>query len=455
MFTRFFNRAKWDRERARELEGYVEVETQENIARGMSPDEARSAAHRKLGNPTLIREEIYRMNTIAFLDSVWQDLRYGMRTLRLNPGFALVAIASLALGIGANTAIFQLIDAVNLRTLPVARAQELAEVRITDLSQARGSMNRYPALTNPQWEHIRNLREPFSGIFAWATDDLNLASSGETRLGRALWVSGEAFDTLGVRPLVGRLFTAADDRRGCGLPGVVISYGFWKSEFGGDPGVIGRTVHVDPFNVPVIGVTPPEFFGLEVGKNFDMALPICSEAALGDVRRMPNGKTSSRLDSGTSWWLVVMGRLKPGWTHERASVYFASQSKALFEATLPAGYPPVSIPSYLAFKLEATPAGTGLSGLRENYSDPLKMLLVIAGLVLLVACANLANLMLARSSARGREMAVRLAIGASRGRLIRQFLSESLLISVAGAALGPWLATGLTQVLVALLSTRG
>jgi ABC-type antimicrobial peptide transport system permease subunit len=141
--------------------------------------------------------------------------------------------------------------------------------------------------------------------------------------------------------------------------------------------------------------------------------------------------------------------------HERASAYFASQSKALFEATLPAGYPPVSIPSYLAFKLEAAPAGTGLSGLRQNYSDPLKMLLVIAGLVLLVACANLANLMLARSSARGREMAVRLAIGASRGRLIRQFLSESLLISVAGAALGLWLATGLTQLLVALLSTRG
>src|SRR5258708_17560181 len=175
---RFFRRARWDRERAQELEAYVEIETEENIARGMSAEDARAAAHRKLGNPTLIREEIYRMNTVTFLDSVWQDLRYALRTLRLNPGFALMAIGSLALGIGANTAIFQLIDAVNLRTLPVLRPQELAEVRVTDLDLARGNFNRYPALTNPQWEAIRNSREPFSGMFAWSTDGFNLAPSG-------------------------------------------------------------------------------------------------------------------------------------------------------------------------------------------------------------------------------------------------------------------------------------
>src|SRR5258706_4213604 len=272
-------------------------------------------------------------------------------------------------------------------------------------------------------------------------------------MGRGLWVSGEAFDTLGSRAEIARLLTRRVDHTGCGLPGAVISYGFWKSELGGDPAVLNRTVRIDSFNIPVIGVTPQEFFGLEVGKSFDIALPLCSEAVFADARRGPNGKSNSRLDAGTTWWLVAMGRLKPEWTTQRASAYYAAQSKALFEATLPSNYPPVSVPSYLAFKLEALPAGTGLSPLLDNYFDPLESLLSIPGLVLLVVWANLANLMLARSSARGREMAIRLAIGASRSRLVRQYLSESLVIAATGAALGLWLATGLTRVLVALLTT--
>ena len=172
---RFFHRSRWDDERARELEAHLAIEVDENLARGMPLDEARFAARRKLGNVTLVREEIYRMNTMGFLETVWQDVRYGARLLRLNPGFAVVAILSLALGIGANTAIFQLLDAVRLRTLPVPDAHELANVRIVDMKGARGNFNTWrPAVTNPIWERIRDVQKPFSGVFAWATATFDL-----------------------------------------------------------------------------------------------------------------------------------------------------------------------------------------------------------------------------------------------------------------------------------------
>ena len=191
-FTRFFRRGKWDDERARELEAYVDIETQENIARGMTPGEARHAAFRKLGNATLVREEIYQMNTVAFIETVWQDVRYGLRVLRLNPGFASVAIFSLALGVGANTAIFQLLDAVRLRTLPVPHPEQLAEIRIADTTGGRTGnfTGRRPMLTNPLWEQIRDRQQGFASAFAWGYAGFNLASGGEAGPGRGellLW----------------------------------------------------------------------------------------------------------------------------------------------------------------------------------------------------------------------------------------------------------------------------
>ena len=376
------------------------------------------------------------------------DLRFGVRMLLKNPGFTAVAVLSLALGIGANTAIFQLLDAVRLKMLPVTAPQELAEVRIADMTGARGSFNApYNAVSNPIWEHIKDRQQGFSGIFAWGRREYNLAQGGEVRLAKALWVSGDFFHVLGVQPELGRVFSASDDTRGCTTSSVVISHAFWQREYGGEGNVVGRKLTLADHSFEIIGVTSASFFGLEVGKSFDVALPICAEGIVA-------GK-NSRLDSGTSWWLMVTGRLKPGWSMEQAGANLQAISSGLFETTLPANYPPVNVKNYLGFKLEAVAVGTGYSALRENYERPLWLLLAIAGLVLLIACANLANLLLARASAREREMAVRQAMGASRGRLIRQLLAESLLLAVVGAALGAFLAQVLSRFLVSFLSTAG
>ncbi len=378
--------------------------------------------------------------------TMMQDIRYALRLLRLSPGFAIVAIASLALGTGANTAIFQLLDSIRLRLLPVKAPQELVELRIDDMTHARGTWLRDAVLTNPLWEKIREHQEVFSGMLAWADEPFNISESGELRQAAGLWVSGAFFDVLGVRPILGRVFSLADDRRGCGFAsGAVISHGFWQREFGGDRAVIGKSVAVGKERVEVIGVTPPGFYGLEVGRTFDIALPICSEAALHEK--------GGRLDSGTTWWLTVIGRLKPGVSQEQTSALFRVKSAEIFKSTLPGDYPAVSVKGYLAMKLYTIPAGGGVSRLREEYSRPLLLLLGIAGLVLLIACVNLANLMLARASARQREIAVRLAVGASRARLAGQLIIEHLLLAVIGAGLGLVLARAMSRFLVSFLDT--
>jgi putative ABC transport system permease protein len=447
-WMRFFRRRDWDAERSRELDAYLDAETRDNLARGVPPSDARTAAQRKLGNTTQVREEIYRMNTVGFLESLWQDLRFGVRLLRRSPGFTIVAIVSLALGIGANTAIFQLIDVVRLRTIPVEAPQRLVTVKLADRTGWRGSQaNAYPALTNRIWEKLRDDQDIFSGTLAWASNNFGLTPGGDVHLAQGLFVSGDFFNVLGVRPLLGRVFTATDDRRGCGLPGAVVSYAFWQRELGGDPASIGRKLTLNYQPTEIIGVTPPGFYGLEVGRSYDVAVPICSQSVL--------WSEGAWLDRGTVWWLNVIGRLKPGGSVQNATARLAAMSPGMFEATLPKDYPAENVKDYLKFKLSAVPGGYGVSFLREQYADSLSLLLGTAGLVLLIACANLANLMLARATAREHEFAVRLAIGAPRGRLIQQLLTESLLLAVAGGAFGLFLARALSQFLVASLATQG
>ena len=445
-FTRLFRRRYWDEERARELNSYLEEEIADNLARGKSADEARRAAYRKLGNPTRIREEIYTMNSFGFLESLWQDLHYGARLLRRNPTFAVVAVLTLALGTGANTAIFQLVDAVRLRPLPVDRPEQLAEVRIVQAPNGRTGtfIGRWPMLSYPLYLKLRAEQQAFSGLAAWGSTSFDLAQGGEQRAAEALWVSGNFFEVLGVRPAAGRLIAPNDDVRGCAGT-AVLGHAFWQREYGGAPSAVGSTLLLDGHRFDVIGVASPEFYGVDVGRAFEVAVPICAEPIVaGD---------QTSLDKPDMWFLGGVGRLKPGVTVEQAGAQLAGMSATILGATVSTRYSAVDAKDYREMVIGTQPAASGVSGLRRNYGDSLNVLLGVTGLVLLTACANLANLMLARATAREREVAVRLAIGASRRRIVRQMLSESLLIAAIGSMAGMLIAQWFSRSMVALLDS--
>jgi predicted permease len=381
------------------------------------------------------------------LGFLWQDLLFAIRTLRKSWGFTLTAILTLALGIGANTAIFQLVDAVRLRSLPVADPATLAGVRMANGTRGFGiTIGDYETmLSYPMWEKIRLHQQSFSSVFAWAPSDwISLGEGAQERRTQLLWVSGEMFSELGVPPLRGRVFTERDDQPNCGLPGVVISYALWQREFGGQNSAIGSKLIIEGHSTEVIGITPRSFFGMEVGRGFEIAVPFCSLPTYA-----PAAMVLTRSDV---FWLRVVGRLKPGVTLENASAQLGAMSPGLIEMTLPTGYNPASLNLYKNFRLTAYPGGKGISWLRQAYDTPLWLLLGSTGLVLLIACANLANLMLVRASTREREMAVRLALGASRWRLIRQLLAEGLVLAGAGATLGIALAVIFSSSLLHLLS---
>ncbi len=381
-----------------------------------------------------------------FWSSFFQDLRYGLRTLRLSPGFTAICICSLALGIGANTAIFQLLDAVRMRVLPVPNPQELAVVRSLKPWRSGHITGRFAYSTNPQWEQIRAQQQGFSGMLAWGSETFNLATGGEVRPADGLWVSGGFFDVLQVQPLLGRVLHESDDHPGCGAPGAVLSYPFWQREFGGDPNVINKTIALEGHPFPIIGVTPASFYGVDVGHTFDVAVPLCSEPVI-----MGEHSSYNRRDA---WWLAILGRLEPGWSLQKASAQLQAISPGIMQETLPPIFQAEGTRKYLALRLGVFAAANGFSNIRRDYETPLWLLLAIAALVLLIACANLANLMLARASAREREIAVRLALGAARGRLIRQLLTESLLLAFGGAILGGVLAQFLTRFLVHYLGSE-
>jgi predicted permease len=437
-----------ERELREEVEYYLDRLTAENVAAGMTPRDARAAALRRFGGVAQRMEESRDARRVSWLVDAGRDLRYAVRVLRRSPGFTAVALTSLALGTGANTAVFQLIEALRLRPLPVERPGELAIVRVPDRVGASGQFSgRYPDLTYAQWEHLRAAQQAFTGMLAWSHTSFDLSARGESRFTEdGLWVSGGFFEVLGLRPALGRLFTGADDVKGCAAPGVVISHRFWTREFARDPSVLRRTIFLNGFTAPIVGVAPEGFHGVEVGRSFDLALPLCAEALI-------QGE-GSKIARRWSWWLGVMGRLKPGWTTESAAEHLRALSPGLYRDTLPPNSSPGVVRSYLDFRLAAERGGSGFSTLRAEYDLPLKLLLALAGIVLLVACANLANLLLARMSARHREVAVRLALGASRARVFRQLLVESLLLAAAGTALGAWLAPLMCSAAVAIMQTQ-
>jgi putative ABC transport system permease protein len=442
-----FRKERVESEMDEELRGYLEAATAEKMRRGMSKEEALRAARIEMGATESVKEQVREVSWESLVETLWQDLKFGLRLLRFNPLFAGAAILSLALGIGANTAIFQLLDAVRLRTLPVKDPQHLVKIKIDHRKSASGHFStRYPELTYGQWEQIRARQQAFSSVFAWGPNLFNISPGGEVHNVQGLWVSGEFFETLGVEPALGRLLALADDRPGCDSAGVVISHSFWKHEFAGEHSVIGRKLAINHHPFEIIGVTPADFYGVEVGRYFDVAAPLCAEPVI-------NGE-DSQLKRPEGWWLTAMGRLKSGWTLEQAATQLRAISPGIFEATVPPSFNAHQGKHYLGYKLGAFPGDLGTSELRNDFEKPLWFLQGLAGLVLLIASANLANLMLARASAREKEMGMRMAVGASRGRLIRQLLAESFLLAGIGAALGAFLARSLSQVLVAALSTQ-
>lgn len=377
-----------------------------------------------------------------------QDLRYSIRLLAKTPGFAVVAVLTLALGIGANAAIFQLIDAVRLRTLPVSDPNTLAIVHLNKNHWGQGNFNGpYSEFTFPLWQQIRQRAEAFSSIAVWGAQSLNLATGGEAKYANAIWVSGDFFRVLGVQPFLGRLLSDADDQTGCSS-GVDISYAFWERRYGGAASAIGQTLTLEGHPFPILGITPPSFFGVSVGERFDIAAPVCAEPIVAGENSNITGARPRE-----SWWLAMLGRLKPGWTLSRATAQLSSIAPAALNETIPPQYDADGVKHYLAYKLEVRPAANGFSNLREDSSSSLWLLLGLSGFVLLIACANLANLMLARASTREREIAVRLALGASRKRLIGQMLSESALLAMVGTVCGGLLAAALSQFLIAFIST--
>ncbi len=443
-------RSRREAELTEELEFHLEEEAEAAEAAGMDREGAKYAARRDLGSVALVTENTRATWGWICLDRFRQDVRYSIRTLRRNPGFAAAAILSLALGIGANTAVFSLLNAVVLKPLAVPNPQELVQFTNSIPLWETGGNWQNSLFGHSQLESLRAHSTTMSGIFGWVgLGRVSLGYRGTSEVADGDACSDNFFSVLGITPQSGRFFLPGEDRSAASV--AVLSDRYWRSRFGADPAIVGVAITINQSYFTVVGITPPEFSGTSMGKSPDIWLPL---HALDRLRPDPK-----RWAEPFSPWMLVAGRLRPGISRAQAQAelnvlqrHFLAEQLAISEL---GGLQNVQrFARESSLQLQAAVNGTG-SGLRERYEFPLKLLMAVAGIVLLLSCANIANLLLARASNRRHEIAVRLSLGASRSRLIRQFLTESLVLSAAGGLFAAPLAWGGSVALVRMISNQG
>jgi len=450
-WQRFLRRSFWDSERAKEIESYIEIETDENIARGMSRQSAREAAVRKFGNSTLIREEIYRFNSIRVLEAIARDARHALRNLRANPAWTLVIVLSLALGIGANSALFAFINDMLIQKLPVQRPDEMVSLRWTGTSgmmsgtymfgYAASQPEAGPTQTGFSFSVYKQLRSEAASVAELVTFaplwPLRIVANGRPETAATQVVSGNFYSTLGVLPFQGRLIMPSDDVESAD-PVAVISYRYWQSRFGMDPTIVGSSVTIGGAPFQVVGITGPGVgnMGRAGQKAPDISIPLAMEP-----RVVP--QFLRRRDRPMAW-LQIMGRLQPNATLPQLQARLGSVFQSAVEQTW-SSYQS-SLPQERRARtsgrqdndlnLRVVPGNHGIYDVDPKDTRALPILAILFGMVLLIVCVNVANLSLSRTTARQREIAVRKAIGASAGQLIRQFLTESVVLAAIGGGVG-------------------
>ena len=443
-----FRRRQFDEDLGEEIRLHKELREQQQISAGLSPEEARYAASRKFGNATILQEDSHRAWGWTWFEDFAQDIHYGLRAMLRSPGLTSVALLSLALGIGANTSIFSFLDAVLLRSLPVKDPHELVllgQGLDNGISDAYANVELY---SYPFYRKLQAQTQVFSSVASVSSmlNKVQASVEGRTTPEPLLvkLVSGTYFPTLGVEPFMGRVFRDEDDRTKDASPIAVVTYGWWKNNLARDRSVIGKKLTVGSSVFTIVGVAPQDFFGTTVGEAPDVFIPLCMQ------KQMPAGEDGYADNFAES--LHVIGRLKPGVTISEAS----ANTNLLFQQIIPS-FPEVPLTPENKSKLdhaliELQPMANGLSRIRYMFSEPLKILMAVVAFVLLIACANIANLLLARSTARSREFAMRQTLGARRSRLIRQLLTESLLLACTGGFLGILFAAAANRFLLKMIS---